>query len=94
MAEIIYFSKCRDDFPEGIFPSAIRIPRPLRDLLPRGVFCRYVVIDRDLGEKIEQRGWRSEDLVIKTHRAFRKEERAILAGDNHPYVTVQDKRTR
>lgn len=63
-------------------------------LLPRGVFCRYVVIDRDLGEKIEQRGWRSEDLILKTHRLFRKEERAILAGDNHPYVTVQDKRTR
>lgn len=33
MAEIIQFSKCRDDFQEGDFPRAIRIPRPLRDLL-------------------------------------------------------------
>lgn len=61
-------------------------------LLPRGIFARYVVIDRDLGDKIKQRGWRSEDLVIKQHRLFRKEEKNILAGDHQPYVTVQDKR--
>lgn len=63
-------------------------------LLPQGVFCRYVVIDRDLDKKIAERGWRSEELVIKHHRQFRKQEKAILAGDWHPYVTVQDKRTR
>lgn len=33
MAEIIHFSKRRDDFLEGVTPPAIRIPRPLRDLL-------------------------------------------------------------
>jgi predicted kinase len=64
------------------------------DLLPRGVFARYIVIDRDLGLKIAQRGWRSEELVLKQHRLFRKEEKAIIVGDDHPYVTVQDKRRR
>ncbi len=63
-------------------------------LLPRGVFCRYVVIDRDLGEKLAQRDWRSEDLVLKTHRAFRAEERSILSGDGHPWVRVQDTRAK
>lgn len=63
-------------------------------LLPRGVFARYIVIDRDLGEKIRDRGWRSEDMVLAQHRLFRKEEKAILAGDDHPWVTVQDKRRR
>lgn len=33
MAEIIHFSKRRDDFPEGTPPPAVRLPRPLRDLL-------------------------------------------------------------
>lgn len=63
-------------------------------LLPAGVFCRYVVIDRDLDLKIKQGEWRTEDLVIKQHRMFRRQEKAILAGDLHPYVTVQDKRTK
>lgn len=64
-------------------------------LLPRGIFARYIVIDRDLDrEKIPQRGWRSEDMILSQHRLFRKEERSILAGDDHPWVTVQDKRSR
>ena len=62
--------------------------------VPRGVFTRYVVIDRDLREKLSDRGWRSEDLVLKQHKLFRKHEKSILAGDEHPYVTVQDKRSR
>jgi predicted kinase len=64
------------------------------DLLPRGVFARYVVIDRDLDLKLRERGWRPEELVLKQHRLFRSEERNIMAGDGHPYVTVQDKRGR
>lgn len=63
-------------------------------LLPRGVFARYIVLDRDLREKIEQRGWRSEDLVLKNHQLWRENERRILDGDDHPWVTVQDKRVR
>ncbi len=66
----------------------------LLDLLPRGVFARYVVIDRDLDRKLKERDWRSEDLILKQHRLFRSEEKNIMAGDGHPYVTVQDRRTR
>ena len=62
--------------------------------VPRGVFTRYILIDRDLGDKIRQRGWRSEDLILKQHKLFRKHENSILSGDQHPYVTVQDKRDR
>ena len=62
--------------------------------MPRGVMTRYVVIDRDLRDKLAQRDWRSEDLVLKQHKLFRKHERSILSGDEHPYVTVQDKRSR
>ncbi|QAY80406.1 AAA family ATPase [Sphingosinicella sp. BN140058] len=68
--------------------------RRVLENLPRGVFARYVVIDRDLAEKERDRGWRSEELVLKQHRLFRKEEKAILAGDEHPFVTVADKRRR
>ena len=64
------------------------------DNLPRGVFARYVVIDRDLAEKERDRGWRSEELILKQHRMFRAEEPNILAGDQHPFVTVQDRRKR
>jgi predicted kinase len=64
------------------------------ELLPRGVFARYIVIDRDLDVKLRERGWRSEDLILKHHRLFRSEEKNIMAGDRHPYVTVQDRRGR
>lgn len=63
-------------------------------LLPNGVFARYVVIDRDIDEKVDQRGWRDKDMVIKQHRMFRAEERNILAGDDHPWVKIQDRRRR
>ena len=64
------------------------------DNLPRGVFARYVVIDRDLADKERDRGWRSEELILRQHRLFRAEEKNILAGDQHPFVTVQDRRER
>lgn len=60
--------------------------------LPRGVFARYIVIDRDVDEKIRDRDWRSEEMIVKQHRKFQKAEEGILTGDGHPYVTVQDKR--
>lgn len=63
-------------------------------LLPRGVFARYIVIDRDYDLKLRERGWRSEDMVLKQDRTFRSELKQILAGDSHPWVTVQDKREK
>ena len=62
------------------------------DILPRGIFCRYIVQDRELGLKLKDLGWRTEEMVMKYHRLFRKEEKNILEGDQHPYVTVKDVR--
>jgi predicted kinase len=64
------------------------------DNLPRGVFARYVVIDRDLADKERDRDWRPPELILRQHRMFRAEEKNILAGDHHPFVTVQDRRGR
>ncbi len=61
-------------------------------IVPQGIMVRYVVLDRDLGDKLKERDWRSEELVLKYHRTFKAELPNILAGDEHPYVTVQDKR--
>ena len=63
-------------------------------LVPRNIFINYIVIDRPLDEKIRMRGWRTEELVMKQHRLFRKNEKGIFAGDEHPWVIVKDKRTR
>jgi predicted kinase len=63
-------------------------------LLPRNVFAQYVVIDRDLRDKERDRGWRTKDLIMKQHRLFRKEEAAIMNGDDQPWVKVQDRRAR
>lgn len=63
-------------------------------LLPNGVFARYVVVDRDIDDKVEQRGWRETEMVIKQHRMFKAEERNILGGDDQPWVKVQDRRKR
>src|SRR3546814_18677553 len=46
-------------------------------LLPRGVFARYVILDRDLREKEQTRGWRSMDLILQQHKMFRSEERRV-----------------
>jgi len=86
---------------EGGFPTvldATNIHNEDREkiltLLPRGVFARYIVIDRDLRDKLENKEWRSEDIILKQHKIFQKNLKAILSGDQHPYVSVQDKRQR
>jgi predicted kinase len=63
-------------------------------LVPKGQLVNYVVIDRDLGDKIKARGWRPEELVLKHHRTFQANLKDILAGDNQPNVIVHDKRIR
>lgn len=62
------------------------------DLLPRNTFAQYVVIDNDLALKLKHRDWRTEDMVMKQHKLFRREEDNILAGDDQPWVKVQDTR--
>ena len=60
--------------------------------IPRGQYCRYIVIDRDYDAKMKSRGWRPEELVHKHHKTFHAELKHILAGDGMPNVVVLDKR--
>jgi len=63
-------------------------------LVPQGQLVNYVVIDRDLGDKINKRGWRPEELILKHHRTFQAQLKDILNGDDQPNVIVHDKRER
>lgn len=63
-------------------------------LAPDNQIVNYVVIDRDLDDKLRDRGWRSEDLVLKHHRTMQANIKSILAGDNLPNVVVYDRRER
>lgn len=60
--------------------------------VPKGQFVRYIVIDRPLDEKLRDKGWRSEELVLKHDKTFRAQIKDILAGDDLPNVVVIDKR--
>ena len=60
--------------------------------VPKGQYVRYIVIDRPFNIKIRDRGWRSEELVLKHDRTFNAQIKDILNGDNLPNVVVIDKR--
>ncbi len=60
--------------------------------VPDGVVVSYVVVDRDLDDKLKQRGWRPEDLVLKHHKAFKAELDGILDADGRGNVIVVDTR--
>ncbi len=60
--------------------------------VPPGVLVQYVVIDRDLDEKLAQRGWRSEELILRHHKAFRLTEREVMDADGKGNVIVVDAR--
>ena len=47
---------------------------------------RYIVIDRPIAEKMENRGWRPRDLIVKHHNTFMLERNNIMNGDWHPQV--------
>ncbi len=61
--------------------------------VPQGVVVQYVVIDRDLDQKLAGRGWRSEDLILKHHKAFKLSLDDILNADGQGNVIVVDKRS-
>lgn len=61
-------------------------------LVPEGQLVEYVVIDRRLEQKLQDRGNRSEDLVLKHHRTFVSQLPSILKGDDQGNVFVSDKR--
>ena len=60
--------------------------------VPKGQFVRYIVIDRPLEDKLRDKAWRSEELVLKHDKTFKAQLKDILAGDNLPNVVVIDKR--
>lgn len=60
--------------------------------VPNGQYVRYIVIDRPFDQKIKDRGWRPEELILKHDKKFRKNLKDILDGDNKKNVVVIDKR--
>lgn len=67
---------------------------------PAGASIRYVVVDRPLGEKIRDGGWRNgvflpdgKPLIEAHHERFQSALRDIMKGDGLPNVTVDDRRT-
>lgn len=62
--------------------------------VPPGVLVQYVIIDRDLDEKLADRGWRSEELILKHHKAFKDHLPDIKNADNHGNVMVLDARQK
>lgn len=62
--------------------------------VPRGQCVDYVVLNRSLDEKLEMRGWRPEDLIMKHHKTFESQLKDILAGDYRGNVIVHDRRLK
>jgi predicted kinase len=62
--------------------------------VPKGVLVNYILIDRPLDDKLRDRGWRPESLVLKHHKTFQSSVKSALAGDDRPDVFVFDKREK
>lgn len=60
--------------------------------VPKGQYVRYIVIDRPFNDKLADKGWRTEELLLKQDKIFRKNLKEILSGDNQPNVVIIDKR--
>ena len=60
--------------------------------VPKGVVVQYVVIDRDLDDKLKDRGWRPVDLIMNHHKTFKSQLKDILNADDQANVVVIDKR--
>ena len=50
--------------------------------VPKGVVVQYVVVDRDLDDKLKDRGWRPVDLIMKHHKTFKSQIKDILNADD------------
>jgi len=62
--------------------------------VPKGVLVQYVLIDRDYDQKLKSRGWRSEELVSKHHKAFKAALPDLQNCDDQPNVMIKDVRTK
>ncbi|WP_435018528.1 AAA family ATPase [Tundrisphaera sp. TA3] len=60
--------------------------------LAGGGDVRYLVIDRPMGEKERDAGWRTPALLQKHAQTFGSQIKDILAGDKQPNVVVTDLR--
>lgn len=60
--------------------------------VPKGQYVRYIVIDRPFNDKLADKGWRTEELLLKQDKIFRKNLKEIMSGDNQPNVVIIDKR--
>ncbi len=60
--------------------------------VPKGQYVRYIVIDRPFNDKLNDKGWRTEELLLKQDKIFRNNLKEILSGDNQPNVVIIDKR--
>lgn len=61
------------------------------NLVPRGQLVKYVVINRDEQDALRDRGWRTEEMILKQRKIFIKEYDNIKNGDNQPNVIVEIK---
>lgn len=74
--------------------------RSIRDVVPENTVIEYVIIDRPLGDKQRDAGWRAGvsiegvPLIFKHHNSFQSGIKYVLAGDSDPRVTVVDKRQK
>lgn len=61
-------------------------------LVGAGTEVEYWVLDRPLYQKIDDRGWRSTELVTDQHHKYQSSLPYALEGDGFPNVTVRDYR--
>lgn len=59
---------------------------------PAGTLIQYIVVDRPLHEKMQDRDWRPEWLIDKHHNTMKSNIKNILRGDGFPNVIVVDRR--
>ena len=64
----------------------------LDSVLPKGQLATYVVINRYIDDKLRDKGWRPEWLVVKHDQTFRSNIKDILNADDRGDVIVLDKR--
>lgn len=62
--------------------------------VPKGQYVRYIIIDRPLDVKIKDKGWRTEELILKHDKIFKNQLPDILNGDGLSNIVVIDKRIK
>jgi len=66
--------------------------RAVVNCAPERVNIKYIVIDRPVCGKLDDRDWRPEWLIEKHHNTMKSNIKDILNGDGFEHVTVEDHR--